>query len=1223
MAWTKTRDPFAEQNIQNTNILYAPVGQGVPVSSKEYNINFLLRTQAEQELYRSIAPSGFATRLIPHTLLETTTTNDTDGELAALTTSSVPLANKIRLGRVVALVNGWKITLSNTAGTNGLHNDILLDTAPSSSGRFDLVFLEVWLGELGGTSASISNTTNKPDATHLYKFGNVQFAGTNVTDDISEIDQELNRRSQIQYRIRVVDNVDIDTFADGVDNTAVVKAWGANPGNVYSGFASGTGSVYTFANMGVTLNDPGLYRAGDGSTTAKSVLGSVDGYVYALPIAAIFRRNSGIYDPATNPLGCAAAGPTGGNIGSGISGRPDGFYYDQIDTADIMNLRHQVFIDTAFDMTNVVTEAFDRAMRGNLTSYFGRGDGAGAPAGLRSMYPMYAQEISTVGALDAGFKGFSQYNYQRRIFSDAAVTQQTQITYTGGAAPDNSKPTVLSPPSAPTGSVSTASGTLSGGVSPTGDYFVKITYVNSFGETLPSAETGAGTFHLTANGNITVNSPIASGNATGWNVYISGTTNTETKQNGGAIAIGTNYTQSVPLVGGAALPVANTSSTKLTIVADSSGLTVGTAKVVCVDGSATPGAGSLQPTNVNIVVYDANNFSVIAGSWSGLNTASATFTPTSPWAASQTTNGVVVVLGLSYPAGNGMTYRAENVVSQALVQGGTTTTLGQIGITGVTAADNSHLNLPVGVAVDSSGNIFISDTANHRVVKYNSSLVYQSQFGATGVSGADNTHLNTPRSVVVDNSGNIYISDSLNHRVVKLNSSLAYVAQFGVTNVSGSDTSHLNTPWQIALDSGQANIYVADSANSRIVRLTVALAFGASAVTTPATCFGVTVDALGNIYTTTSTHLLQKYTSGGALNATFGTVSTTGSTNYLLNTPLHVALDSSTPFPNILVADSGNHRLLQINPIFIAIGQFGVSTKTSTDKAHLNTASGVGIDSNGLIYITDTNNHRILKIHKQMGACDFPLRQFEVLYSGTSTDRLKIWYNYRPYQGVIGFQGSTAMNYTLRALTDIYPLVTTMGTGGRNANAEDNLNGWTVRLPFPNAAFGASAGTDTEYVNIGANLTNGGSDAAGILSNLTAAWGGSMSTFGSTNPTGLQMGPFLTGNLVKISQATASGYPLRGVNTIQRFIDNYTPNGGFDALGISYGTVNSTDHLTLGFFLAVASGGTATLPLIKGEIVMVVAVFRVSGTAAALYGQTSIASTVDVYRVSGRPIIRF
>jgi hypothetical protein len=1219
-AWTKTRDVFLEQNIQNTNILYGPIGMGVPVSSKEYNINFLLRSQADQDIYRSMAPSGFVTRILPISALETTLTLDADGELVALTTNSVFLANRLRLGRVNVCVNGWKIRVSNTAGTSGLHNDVVVDAPPVAGGRTDLMFLEVWLAELGGTSASISNTGNKPDATHLYQFGNTQFNGTNAVDDISELDAEINRRWQIQYRIRVVNGIDLDTFPDGVDNQAVVKAWGTNPAGTWSGFAAGTGSVYTFSNMNVTMSDSGLYRAGDGSAAAKSSLGTVDGYVYAIPLAAIFRRNSGIYDAGTNPLGCAAAGPTGGTIASGVSGRPDGFFCDQVDAGDIIGLRHQVFIDTSFEPLNLLTECMDRAMRGNLTSSFGRGDGSGAPAAGRSTHTLYAQELSTAGALDAGFKGFAQYNFQRRIFSDAAVTQQTQFTYTGGTAPDNAKPTILAPPATPTGSSSTASGTLGAG-----SYAAKITYVNAFGESLPSAESA--TLTLGSNGTVTINSPVTSGNATGWNAYITSTPGSAwKKQNGSPVSIGVNYAQSAPLNGaGAVPPIANTTSSTLVITADSSGLVTGTAKVVCVDGTATSGAGSL-PGSVNILVYDASTFAAVPGSWATLNTATSTFTPTSPWSASVQANGCVAVVGLAYPAGNGMTFRSNGVVAQTLIQGGTTTSLGQIGVSGTSGADNAHLSTPKGIFVDTSGNIWVADSANHRVIKYNSSLVYQTQFGATGISGADNTHLNSPQSVLVDNSGNIYISDSLNHRIVKLNSSLSYVSQFGVTAVSGSDNSHLNSPLQIAFDTAQSNIYIADQLNNRIIRITIALAFGALFATTTANPSGIVLDASSNVYVTLANHILQKYTSGGATSIAFGTAASAGSGNYLLNTPRHVAIDANN---NILVADSNNHRIALINPNMICVGQFGVGNtgaapRFGSDKAHLNVCEGVTLDAAGLWYVGDSANQRVLKLHKEMGASDPPLRQFEVAYSGVSTDRLKIWYNYRPYQGIIGFQGNTTMNYKFRALTDINSFVTTLGTGGRNALTEDNLNGFIVRMPFPLTFFGETPGTDTEYVEAGTSLTSGGSDSAALISGLSTAWGGSMGTFGSSsNPSGLMMGPLLSGNTVQIAQNSASSFPNRGVNAISRFVDNLVINNGFDTLGMSFGIVNSTDHLTVGYFLATASGGPSVLPLIPGEMVMIVVSYRVNGTAAALYGNTSSSVAVDVFRLPSKPLIRF
>src|SRR2546422_722226 len=84
--------------------------------------------------------------------------------------------------------------------------------------------------------------------------------------------------------------------------------------------------------------------------------------------------------------------------------------------------------------------------------------------------------------------------------------------------------------------------------------------------------------------------------------------------------------------------------------------------------------------------------------------------------------------------------------------------LSTIGVTGVSGTDNAHFDTPQGVAVDSSDNIYVTDTNNQRVQIFNSAGVYQSTLGVTGVIGTDNAHFNFPRVVAVDSSGNIRVS---------------------------------------------------------------------------------------------------------------------------------------------------------------------------------------------------------------------------------------------------------------------------------------------------------------------------------------------------------------------------------------------------------------------------------------------------------------------------------
>lgn len=185
-----------------------------------------------------------------------------------------------------AVVNGWVIPVTGTlTGTppgspnnTDTWNRITLPPPPSNTGdaRIDFVFLEVWMARI-----QTAVTTNKPSASAVYRYGNVEGGYSYLPDDLldSNIGVETTQRSQLQYRIRVIPGlVGLANYPDGFD-PSVVKGQGA----------AGTQTAYVFENMRKELGDPGLWRAGDGTQNA---LGTVDGYTYAIPISAVFRRNS-------------------------------------------------------------------------------------------------------------------------------------------------------------------------------------------------------------------------------------------------------------------------------------------------------------------------------------------------------------------------------------------------------------------------------------------------------------------------------------------------------------------------------------------------------------------------------------------------------------------------------------------------------------------------------------------------------------------------------------------------------------------------------------------------------------------------------------------------------------------------------------------------------------------------------------------------------------------
>jgi hypothetical protein len=193
-----------------------------------------------------------------------------------------------------ASVNGWMIPVTGSQVSDGdTSNRINLFQPPTSDVRWDFVFLEVWRAQV----APNPSTVNKPSASTLYKYGNVLFGGTNLVDQITDptIGFQTTQRVQIQYRLRLVGSgsglgtsIDFSTYTEGMDDPNVLA----------QGASTSPQAGFTFTNMRSVLGDSGLWRAGDGDYTND--LGTVDGYVYAIPVCAIRRRNTASFVARTS-----------------------------------------------------------------------------------------------------------------------------------------------------------------------------------------------------------------------------------------------------------------------------------------------------------------------------------------------------------------------------------------------------------------------------------------------------------------------------------------------------------------------------------------------------------------------------------------------------------------------------------------------------------------------------------------------------------------------------------------------------------------------------------------------------------------------------------------------------------------------------------------------------------------------------------------------------------
>lgn len=164
------------------------------------------------------------------------------------------------------------------------------------------------------------------------------------------------------------------------------------------------------------------------------------------------------------------------------------------------------------------------------------------------------------------------------------------------------------------------------------------------------------------------------------------------------------------------------------------------------------------------------------------------------------------------------------------VSGGTITTIAGTGVAGFSgdngAAASAQLSNPTALALDSSGNLYIADTDNHRIRKISGTTITtvagngEQAFSGDGAS-ATAAGIDSPNGVAVDAAGKIYIGDTRNQRVrvVDATGMISTLAGNGSKAYGGDGGAaagaSLARPRGLSVDA-QGNIYIADSDNNRI-----------------------------------------------------------------------------------------------------------------------------------------------------------------------------------------------------------------------------------------------------------------------------------------------------------------------------------------------------------------------------------------------------------------------
>ena len=253
---------------------------------------------------------------------------------------------------------------------------------------------------------------------------------------------------------------------------------------------------------------------------------------------------------------------------------------------------------------------------------------------------------------------------------------------------------------------------------------------------------------------------------------------------------------------------------------------------------------------------------------------------------------------------------------------------------------SANLAGPMGVAVSSSGQLYIADFINECIWEVSGGVITTVAGNGTIYDSGDNgpavnAGLGGPVGGAVDSSGNLYIVDNSSSTIREIsNGTITTVAGNGTQGYGGdggpSTHAELYTPWGIAVDSS-GNIYIADTYNDRIRKVS------------------------NGVITTVAGTGVEGYNGDGG-----------PATSALLSQPEGVAVDSSG---NLYIADSGNGRVRKVSGGVIATIA-GPGTNQCAGPTSV-APSGMALDLQGDVYVSDVNSHRVCMMVPSGPSCAY------------------------------------------------------------------------------------------------------------------------------------------------------------------------------------------------------------------------------------------------------------
>ena len=275
----------------------------------------------------------------------------------------------------------------------------------------------------------------------------------------------------------------------------------------------------------------------------------------------------------------------------------------------------------------------------------------------------------------------------------------------------------------------------------------------------------------------------------------------------------------------------------------------------------------------------------------------------------------------------------------------------EIAVWGQDPDDDVRFLSPNAIAIDSAGNVYVTEFRGNRVQKVTADGALLLHWGS---QGSQEAQFQNPTGISIDQDDNVFVAESGNHRVQKFTADGEWLASWGS---QGSGSGQFVSAMVVDVDK-DGRIYVSDWGNSRIQVLdpdgTFVATWGqpGTAKGELRTPTGLHVDRMGNIWVVDrGNNRVQKFTLGGQLLATWGIE---GRDAGQFRVPTSVSVDSAG---NVYVSEVDNSRV----QIFDSEGQF----LTELAPGKLAMPHGLAFDGAGNLYLADTGNNVVRKFAPQ------------------------------------------------------------------------------------------------------------------------------------------------------------------------------------------------------------------------------------------------------------------